>query len=66
MVLIPESRNRRPKEIEQEILEEIRSGHFVIPWCKEVEKVRVVEDYKLPILKPSSHETLSRLSAEFC
>ena len=43
IVLIPESRNRRPKEIEQEILEEIRCGNLIIPWCKDVEKVAVVE-----------------------
>lgn len=41
-VLVPESLERRPKEIEMEILREIRCGSLVIPWCDRVEKVVVV------------------------
>jgi hypothetical protein len=43
MILIPESTNRRPREIEHEILEEIRHGHLIVPWCGEAEKVTVIE-----------------------
>jgi hypothetical protein len=43
-VLVPESLSRRSQEIEREILKEIRRGSLVIPWCGEVEKVRVVEE----------------------
>jgi len=42
-ILVPESLNTWSKEIEKEILKEIRHGPLSIPWCSKVEKVRVVE-----------------------
>ncbi|MEM3725863.1 MAG: hypothetical protein QXK98_03260 [Candidatus Bathyarchaeia archaeon] len=42
-VLVPESSNKHSREIEREILKEIRDGSLVIPWCDRVEKAVVVE-----------------------
>lgn len=42
-VLVPESACKHPREIEREILREIRCGALVIPWCAKIEKVVVVE-----------------------
>lgn len=43
MVLVSEAFGKRTKEIERDILEELRHGFLVIPWCDKVEKVRVVK-----------------------
>lgn len=43
-VLVRESQKKQSEEIEREILNEIRYGSLVIPWCDEVVKVRVVRD----------------------
>ncbi|MBS7632229.1 hypothetical protein KEJ15_01210 [Candidatus Bathyarchaeota archaeon] len=43
MVLVPESFGKRAEEIERDILEELRHGLLIIPWCDKVERVRVVE-----------------------
>jgi hypothetical protein len=43
-VLVPESSNERPEEIEKQILREIRCGNLIIPWCARVEKVRVADE----------------------
>lgn len=42
-VLVPESAGKNPREIEREILMEIRYSALVIPWCDKIEKVVVVE-----------------------
>ncbi|MEM1566742.1 MAG: hypothetical protein QW510_06660 [Candidatus Bathyarchaeia archaeon] len=41
-ILVPESADKHPREIEREILREI-CGALVIPWCDKIEKVVVVE-----------------------
>jgi len=41
--LVEESLSKQSKEIEQEILKEIRHGSLVIPWCSKVEKVSVID-----------------------
>ncbi|MGQ9507263.1 MAG: hypothetical protein ACUVTB_05325 [Candidatus Bathycorpusculaceae bacterium] len=42
-VLVPESLNKQPEEIEREIFKEIHQGLLVIPWCNKVEKIRVID-----------------------
>jgi len=44
VVLVPEASNKQSGEIEREILEEIRYGSLVIPWCDRVEKISVVDE----------------------
>jgi len=43
-VLVPESSSKNSKEIEKEILNEIRSGSLVIPWCDSIKRVVVIEE----------------------
>jgi len=43
ILLVPESLDRRSREIAEDILKEFREGFLKIPWGYEIEKVRVVE-----------------------
>jgi len=43
ILLVPESIEKRSDEIENEILKKFREEFLMIPWCYEVEKIRVVE-----------------------
>ncbi|MEM2806820.1 MAG: hypothetical protein QXK86_08245 [Candidatus Bathyarchaeia archaeon] len=43
-ILVPESSSIHPKEIEREILREIRTGCLIIPWCDYVERVVVIKN----------------------
>jgi len=41
--LVDESSERTNDEIASEIFDDISEGRIVIPWCKQVEKVAVIE-----------------------
>lgn len=43
ILLVPESLEKEPDEIESEILKEFAEGFFRFPWCYEIEKIRVVD-----------------------
>ncbi|MEM0358306.1 MAG: hypothetical protein QXL77_08075 [Candidatus Bathyarchaeia archaeon] len=43
ITLIPEALEKFPKEIEKEILRELRHNFINIPWCNRIEKVKVIE-----------------------
>ncbi|MCW4044098.1 MAG: hypothetical protein NWE94_01100 [Candidatus Bathyarchaeota archaeon] len=42
--LVDESRNKVNQQIVDEIFSDISEGRIIIPWCKKVEKVVVIED----------------------
>jgi hypothetical protein len=43
ILLVPESVDKRSDEIAEDILKEFREGFLMIPWSREIEKIRVVE-----------------------
>jgi hypothetical protein len=43
LLLVPESIEKKPAEIEMEILTELCEGFLRIPWSYEIERVRVIE-----------------------
>jgi hypothetical protein len=43
LFLVEESAAKTNEEIEKEILDDLCEGRAVIPWCKKVEKVTVIE-----------------------
>lgn len=43
LLLVEESAAKTNKEIEKEIFNEFFEGKLVIPWCKKVERVTVIE-----------------------
>ena len=43
LFLVEESAAKANKEIEKEIFEDLCEGRPIIPWCKKVEKVTVIE-----------------------
>ena len=42
--LVEESVGKVNQEIVDEIFDELSKGRIIIPWCKRVEKVAVIED----------------------
>jgi len=43
VLLVPESLNKRSKEIENEILKEFQEGLLIIPYGDKIEKIKIVE-----------------------
>jgi hypothetical protein len=43
ILLVPESLEKKPDDIESEILKEFDEGFLRIPWSYEIEKIRVVD-----------------------
>ena len=43
ILLVPESKEKKPKEIEDEILREFNEGHLIVPWSRKIEKIRIIE-----------------------
>ena len=43
ILLVPESQERKPKEIEDEVRREFNEGHLIVPWSNKVEKVKIIE-----------------------
>jgi len=43
ILLVPESLDKSPDEIEDEISKELREGFLMVPWGAEIEKIRVVD-----------------------
>lgn len=43
ILLVPESLDKPPGEIEAEILREFLEGFIMIPWGAKIEKIRVID-----------------------
>ena len=43
ILLVPESQEKKPKEIEDEIRREFNEGHLIVPWSNKIERVRIIE-----------------------
>ena len=43
LFLVEESTAKTNQEIEKEIFDDLCEGRIVLPWCKKVEKVTVIE-----------------------
>jgi len=47
ILLVPESLDKQPDEIVDDILKEFHEGFLTIPWSCEIEKIRVVETQQI-------------------
>ena len=43
ILLVPESQEKKRKEIEDEIRREFNEGHLIIPWSNKIEEVKIIE-----------------------
>ena len=43
ILLVPESQEKKRREIEDEIRREFNEGHLIIPWSNKIEEIKIIE-----------------------